>query len=469
MNDLHSKFENMPKIATYIKQLKVKTSKTEEKVIAVDIGDHMDRMRIETEGTGGKVNVDILNQTGVEFVTLGNNEGLTFTKELLKEAYQKRQFKIVACNLRDITTNERPEWIDEFWIQEIDGVKIGWLGATAPYETFYHLQGWNVTEPVPLLKKITNEIRNEVDIIILLSHLGLKADKIISEEIPEIDIILGGHTHRLFEHGIKNENQPLICQVGIFGDQIGHLTIEYDKSKKQIKKMQENLIKVSDYKDAPEILEVLRIGKEKAKKKLNQVVVELTTDIPVYIDTESPLPNLLADGVRNWVGAKVAFINSGQFIAGLKKGLVTNEKVHEICPSPINVCRVTLQGKQLKETLEQSLLDEFIHYPMRGFGFRGDKLGTLAVSGMKIYYDNSRPDYHKIKEIWIGESLLKDDEIYEVATLDMFTFGGGYPIIKEGKDIQYFLPEFIRDIITSTLTNQDLIEESFKYRWFLTK
>ena len=50
----------------------------EDRVLAVDIGDHLDRMRQETEGTCGSVNIALLNAAGYEAGVPGNNEGLTF-------------------------------------------------------------------------------------------------------------------------------------------------------------------------------------------------------------------------------------------------------------------------------------------------------------------------------------------------------------------------------------------------------
>ncbi|WP_339061166.1 metallophosphatase [Tepidibacillus marianensis] len=259
MNDLHSHFENMPKIATYVQQIKRAVEKNNEPVIVVDLGDHMDRMRYETEGTYGKVNVKILNKTGVRFATIGNNEGLTFTKDLLEKAYQKRKFKILVSNLKDLHTNQIPEWALPYTIEEIGGLKIGWIGATAPYETFYRLQEWKVEDPLPIIQEIMNEIKNQVDVVILLSHLGIKADEQIANEIPTIDLILGGHTHRFLEQGIRNErDSTLICQVGIYGQAIGHVTITYqDEAQDKKITVEEKTIQVATFSDNQTIIELL--------------------------------------------------------------------------------------------------------------------------------------------------------------------------------------------------------------------
>ncbi len=469
MNDLHSHFDNMKKITTYIKKTRAELEQKDDKLIIVDLGDHMDRMRIETEGTSGLSNVEILNLWQTDVITIGNNEGLTFTKDKLSKAYQTGNFKIVACNMLDADTNRLPQWLNEYWIQTVNGIRIAWIGATAPYEIFYRLQGWIVENPISKIREIVNEIRDQADIIILMSHLGIRADKKIAEEIDAIDVILGAHTHRLFENGIKNENQPLICQVGIFGEKIGHLTIDYNFNKQEIDLIQENTISMEHFAEDIETRALINKNKIIAKEVLSEPVARLTHPLSISIDAESPLANLLADGIKKWVDAEISFVNAGQLLEGLEEGIVTKEKIHEICPSPINACKVTLSGKQIKLTLEQSLLDEFKYSNAKGYGFRGKQLGSLSISGMNVWYNMVNPSNYKIEKILINGEILKEEKEYSVGTLDMFTFGGGYYLIKEGKNIQYFLPEFIRDILEQQLVNETSILESFSNRWFEIK
>ena len=53
-----------------------------------DIGDHVDRSHPFTEGTKGKGNINLLNEAGYDAVTIGNNEGITMSKEALSSLYE---------------------------------------------------------------------------------------------------------------------------------------------------------------------------------------------------------------------------------------------------------------------------------------------------------------------------------------------------------------------------------------------
>ncbi|WP_284646825.1 metallophosphoesterase [Paenibacillus silviterrae] len=121
-NDLHSRFEQMPKIAAVIRRLRSEAG--EEHTVTLDIGDHLDRMFPETEGTEGLANIAVLNATGYDAVTLGNNEGLTFSRSMLAKLYAEAQFHIVASNLPETATGELPEWALPYQILTKSGIRI---------------------------------------------------------------------------------------------------------------------------------------------------------------------------------------------------------------------------------------------------------------------------------------------------------------------------------------------------------
>src|SRR5690606_30096083 len=132
----------------------------------------------------------------------------------------------------------------------------------------------------------------------------------------------------------------------------------------------------------------------------------------------------------------------------------------EICPSPINPCKMKLYGYEIRQVLEQSLMAEYQNKPIRGFGFRGKILGMLCVSGMTIEVYEDRPFMSKIGRILIEGEELDDQQLVEVATIDMFTFGIGYPTISNGREVEFFLPEFLRDILLHELQDPEQIERS---------
>src|SRR5699024_4774082 len=93
--------------------------------------------------------------------------------------------------------------------------------------------GWQILDPLDQIKQIVEAVRRDVDLIIVLSHLGYKADIEMANQLNGIDVIIGAHSHHLLESGIK-ENGTFIIQAGKFGQYIGQTTIEMDVNTKQV-------------------------------------------------------------------------------------------------------------------------------------------------------------------------------------------------------------------------------------------
>lgn len=462
-NDIHSHFEQLPRIASIIGRLREEAGA--ERTLVLDIGDHIDRMRPETEGTGGLANIALLNAIGYDAVTLGNNEGLTCTSDVLNDLYSKHvQSKVVLANLREAATGCIPSWASPYTIFCKSGVQIGVIGVTACFPDFYGLLGWDVSDPFEVIASLAAELRPKVDVLIVMSHLGLRNDERMAADIPGIDLILGGHTHHLLEEPIQS-GPTLICAAGKFGQYVGIVDLELDALTKRLLKAEGGVRPVAGFEEAEPIRLLIEQYAAMAKASLNREVVRLDHELGIDWYGESRLGNLLAAGLREWVGAEIGLVNAGQLLGGLPEGPVSAGMLLELCPSPINPCRMRLSGAHLLQALEESLLPEFMDKPLFGFGFRGKVLGTLCVDGMTIEYDPEARPYSRILSVRVGTEALELDRLYTVGTIDMFTFRIGYLSIAEGMDPQFFLPEFLRDILLKELHDARAMKDSVRKRW----
>ncbi|KRF21345.1 bifunctional metallophosphatase/5'-nucleotidase [Paenibacillus sp. Soil787] len=463
-NDIHSHFEQMPKISAYFDR--VRRLWPADQVLTLDIGDHMDRMRPETEGTNASANLEIMNATGYEAMVMGNNEGLTFTPELLRTVVKEHaKFPIIGSNIVEVATNKTPDWMLSTLTIEKSGLAIGIIGVTAAYQAYYELLGWHVTDPIEAVKTYAKLLRPKVDIIIVMSHLGLRSDQRMAEELEGIDVILGGHTHHVLEEPLLLSG-TYICAAGKFGQYAGHIELAYDPAQRRIVEMQGRVVPMTDASEEDSsvttLLEHYRIASAAA---LDAEVAQLREPLRLDWYGESPLGNLLAAGIRRWTSAEIGLVNSGQLLQGLKEGRLTRGRLLEICPGPINPCRLLLSGADLLQALEESLLDEFMEKPIRGFGFRGEVLGVLCVDGLIVMTDSTRAPYERIIAVNVGDEPLDPSRDYVVGTIDMFTFGSGYLSLSRGKQVTYMLPEFIRDVLASELQDEEAIQSSHFQRF----
>ncbi|MFP5112776.1 bifunctional metallophosphatase/5'-nucleotidase [Bacillaceae bacterium C204] len=440
-NDVHSHLENWPRIKQFLAGKQEMHQQIEEETFLFDIGDFIDLWHPFTEATKGKGNIDLLNECQYTAVTIGNNEGVNLPYEDLNQLYDHAQFDVLLANLYQ-PNGGYPHWVKPYKVYRTKkGTRVGVIGLTAPFVHLYGLLGWRVTEPIQELKKWMGPLKAESDIIILLSHLGLEEDESIAVECPDIDVILGSHTHHFLEKG-KFVGDTLLGAAGKFGHFVGHVTLNLNDSKTIIDKY----AVLYDSKDLPKVQneqEQIDGYFSKGKSLLNQKVTTLTTPLETNLFQETEFSRMLCRALREWCNSDCAMINSGLLLGSLK-GDVTVFDLLTICPHPINPCVVELTGKELEKVVKQTKNEDLVHRHIKGLGFRGTLLGAfvydrISMDGESILVDGKEVDYERS---------------YTLALPDMFTFGHFFKDVLPHKEKNYFLPEFLRDILKWKLQKQ---------------
>lgn len=434
-NDLHSHFENWSRIREFLKKRKQWHLDEGEPVYLFDIGDHVDRWHPLSEATLGKGNIGFLNEVGFDAVTIGNNEGITLDYEDLNSLYENADFHVIVGNLLD-QASQLPSWVKKHHIYQTNsGMKIGVIGLTAYFKPFYKALGWNITSPLDELEKLVQELHPRVDMVILLSHLGIRDDELIAAQFPEIDVILGAHTHHVLHQG-KEIKGTMLGAAGKYGHYVGHMMIEVDTAQKKIVGKKAQLYEQQELpvveKEEQENLEWYQEG----EALLGEEVTELAEPLAVDWFHPSPLPDLLCDGLAEWCEADCAFLNSGLLIQGLEDGAVTKQDLHRILPHPINPCLIEVKGAELKEIIKQTFNEEWPHLQVKGLGFRGKVMGRFVYTNIQF----------NGYEILIGQKPIDPQKIYKLALPDMFTFGHFFPDLQR-LEKKYFMPEFLRDVL----------------------
>ncbi|NHM32783.1 bifunctional metallophosphatase/5'-nucleotidase [Neobacillus terrae] len=440
-NDLHSHFDHWPRIRHLLQERQRWHKEAGDEVFLFDIGDHMDRWHPFTEGTHGKGNTQLLNQAGYTAVTIGNNEGITLPHEDLDSVYQDAQFDVLLGNLF-YKNGERPGWAKPYTIYTTKkGTRIGVFGLTVYFNLFYDLLGWKLEEPLQELQNILPELKEKADIIIFLSHLGLHEDERIAADYPDIDIILGGHTHHILHEG-KMVNETLLCGAGKHGAFVGHVELNVSSigltaNKKAILyDVNEIEAPVGETEEASNLF-------ENGKHLLGEKIVTLEQPLKSEYFKPSQLPQLLCEALREWCDADCAFLNAG-LLLGPISGDVTKYDLLTVCPHPINPCVVELPGNELREILLQTRDEEWPHMQIKGLGFRGKVMGNMVYDQIEFI--------DELQEIRIKGRNLKPNTIYKLAIPDMFTFGRFFPVIQRSAHKRYFMPEFLRDLLAWKLT-----------------
>lgn len=157
----------------------------------------------------GRVEINAMNRMGYDAVTLGNHEfdnGLDTLAEVLKTA----KFPVVCANY-DFTGTALEGVIKPFTIVRKGGLKIGIFGLGCEPKGLIADKNFlpaQYLEPYPIAQAMADTLRAQgCDIVVCLSHMGTygkapedACDVSMVGCTRGIDVVIGGHTHQLYEH-----------------------------------------------------------------------------------------------------------------------------------------------------------------------------------------------------------------------------------------------------------------------------
>lgn len=435
-NDIHSHLKSWPRTRTYLQQRRKYHEANNEDCFIFDLGDFIDRSDLYTEATLGKENIHLLEQAGYDAVTIGNNEGITLSKEALEALYEDVEFDVILSNLKHLN-HQQPKWAEQYKIYETTtNIRVGVIAATAPFIDYYRPLGWEIVNPVENLQEMAKEIAKNVDILVCLSHLGLKSDELLGNTIPNVNLIIGSHTHHILPNG-KRVNDALLTGGGKFGMYIGHSIINYDQDENRVQSSTTELITINDLPhvegETREIEALHNWGKERLE-------VELFKAAKYYNKEwhhDSKLAELFSTAILDYSRAECVFFSAGIFMEPLKAGSVTAYDLHKMLPHPINLCIINMTGEELLGCIKRiKEHPEWEYLEVKGLGFRGKLLGKMLL------YKCKEIDGH----LYVDGILKNPNDRIKVATLDMYTFGWFFPEMK-AMIKNYLLPHFLRDIL----------------------
>ena len=213
-NDMHGHLVEMARLSTFVRQQRAALEAAGRQVLFVDCGDAADRSQRFCGVTKGSVFPPILAAMGVQMQALGNDISVTYGPQAAAQMAQNSPFPVLAANFyRDgqplLPGFER--W--QIWPVS-QAVSVGVIGLTVNTLGFYRLFGLDVPDFTSTTRETFAELSLQIHgPVIVLSHLGLQDDLELARTMPELAVIIGGHSHTLLEQG-QWEGSVLVAQAG---------------------------------------------------------------------------------------------------------------------------------------------------------------------------------------------------------------------------------------------------------------
>ena len=172
-----------------------------------------------------------LDAAGYDAQGMGNRE-FHYLFGAVRARAAQMQHPLVCSNLVDVRGRPLPFVAEKTFVRE-DGatewnVRVFSLLVVqypqgSPWERVF---GWRFLDPVAVARRIADETPDGTTLV-LLSHLGLRADRALARAVPRLDLVLGGHSHdTLFEPEV--ENGVPIVHAGPYGAYASRTELEPD-------------------------------------------------------------------------------------------------------------------------------------------------------------------------------------------------------------------------------------------------
>ncbi len=406
-----------------------------------------------------------MNAIGYDVWTTGNHE-YNYGMDVLEKVMAEQKAKVLTGN---VYSPEGKPLADGYTIINKKGVKIGLIGMVTPNISRWdakNLTGWTVTNPVDESRKIIDQIKNKVDVLVGVMHMdidneyGVAGSGVtdLANACPEFDVIVAAHGHK----SIPNQmiNGVLVVENKNAGATLSeiHLYLERQMNGKWkvVNRTSENLT-IKDYEPDPALTELLASYDTRAKEDAVTPIGELRggdlapeneiAEIPQPMIEDTAMLDFVNEVQMYYTDAKVSACSMTSMTSMVKEGVLRKCDMANIYTYQNTLYKLQMKGWQLRRFMEWSAAFFKTYEP-------GDL--TIAFDPSTRYYlydafagvdydiDISKEPGDRIQNLtWPDGTPVDDEESFVVAVnnyrattqllayADIFTAGEELPQLLE--------------------------------------
>jgi 2',3'-cyclic-nucleotide 2'-phosphodiesterase/3'-nucleotidase len=514
-----NKYDNVgiTKVATLIKDAR----KTDPDLLLVDSGDTIQGTPLEyfhnkRNNAPPDPMMLAMNSLHYDSMTVGNHE-YNFGLKVLEKARSEAKFPWLSANTYDTgtsTTHYQP-----YIVKDVQGVRVGVLGLTTPgipnWENVPNYAGLEFKETVSEAKKWVAVLRDKekVDVVAITMHMGIEEDLrtgqtnpsqvpnenaaiAIARQVPGVDVILMGHTHRDVPSLIVNTE--FLLQDGKFDS--GTASPYYDQGVllTQANRWASHVARVDIY------LEKSATGRWHVVAKAARTipVTEKTAVDPEIGQLGQPYDKETQDWLSRTIGqspeeitsqdcrfrdsAIIDLIQRVQLEAGkadvsmaacfnpdarIPKGPVTVREIAGIYEYENTLVTLELTGRQLKDALEHSAryfreyqpgknLADLVDQRIPGYNFD-------MAEGVSYELDVTKPFGQRIQNLkFKGRPLDPSQKLRVVTNNYRVNGGGGFTMYKDAP-VVYRSSAEVRELIIDWVERNKVIPTQANNNWHI--
>ena len=485
----------LAKVATLIKRIRGE----QPNVLLIDSGDTIQGSPLESfHGRKNNQPRDpmmlVMNSLKYDAMAVGNHE-YNFGLKVLEKARQEAQFPWLSANTYETKTGKTH--YQPYLIRDVAGVKIGILGLTTPgipnWDNPPNYAGLEFHNPISEAMKWVAVLRGKekVDVVVVAMHMGLGEDLRtgevspgqvphendavqIAKQVPGIDVIFMGHTHRdvpsLYINGV------LITQANAWGRHLARADMYLEKSPQgwRVYAKAARTIPTDDRVAAdPEVVKLAEPYDRETQAWLGRTIGESAADLSAkdarFRDTA--ILDLIQKVQLEAGNADVSMVASFNSEARIAKGPVSVRDIAGLYVYENTLAVLEVTGQQLKAALEHSAeyfktyvpgkpITEQINEKIPSYNFD-------IAEGVNYELDISKPIGQRIQNLTFKGQPVKPDQKFRLATNNYRVNGGGGYEMYKAAPVVYRSSEEIRELIIDWLEKHKTVPIEPNNNWKL--
>ena len=378
-----------------------------------------------------------MNAIGYDVWVTGNHE-FNFGMDTLKRVIAQQKAKVLVGN---VYAPDGTPLADGYTILNKQGVKVGVIGMVTPNITRWdskNLEGWTVTNPVDECRKLTKQLRDQVDVLLGVMHMDPESEygvygsgaRDLAEACPEFDVIVAAHGHR----SVPGEmiNGVLVVENSGNASTLSEIHLQLKRKWDGGWSIDQRTSEIVSMKDLPAdaaLSQQLAGYDARAKADAETLIGELrggnmapendVVNIPQPMVQDTALLDFINEVQMYYTGAKVSATALTSMTSQMKEGPIRKCDTASIYTYQNTLYKLEMNGAQLRSFMEWSA----------GF-FKTWVPGDLTVAfdpstryylydafeGVNYEIDVSQEPGGRIRNLtWPDGSPVRDEEVFTVA------------------------------------------------------
>ena len=361
--------------------------------------------------TKGEVVIRAMNQLAYHMMVLGNHDfdyGINRTREL----EQMANFPMRAANAVDVAT-QNPIFDEAYRIFERQGIRIGVLPIayrnTMQTGNPENMKGIRFKQGLETIQEYLPELKQESDIVVILSHEGMAVDKLMADKLKGVDLIVGAHSHDYIEPPYRSATGTFVVQAMSDAAVLGETQLLIENKKLKDLKTSYHFLYTEKWEEDVDVAKIINGFRNEHLAELETLIAIAETPIGRMYKMESPFDKLVTSILKEEFNTDVAFVPGVGYGITLQD-TITKESIFKLIPHGSKIITLKMSGNQLIELLEQSASNLKPDDKMNIVG------GLIQSSGIAYTLDLSKPMNERISNIKINGTAINLNKNYRVAT-----------------------------------------------------